>query len=252
MTTEQSPLSEAELLPCPFCGERAINCRRADPHDDHRHEYYVKCLGCKAESTFFIYHRDDAHAGKVRAIVAWNTRAEVRRSRTGGAEPFCYVREWPAHFDPQTGGEPASTDFSDVPKPGYEPLYRHPPLPEDGGAGGVVEPTEAMLEAGEEARKQHTDRYLDGSEVAHGDVVEHIWRAMVSASLPAPIAAAEPAGTPVVTEGMVEAALAAQPHNSPVSYFLNPNHNLSEVGVRELMRSALEAALAFSEGAQNG
>lgn len=39
-------------------------------------------------------------------------------------EPFCYVREWPAIFDPQNGGEPASVDFSDVPKPGYEPLFK--------------------------------------------------------------------------------------------------------------------------------
>jgi len=40
------------------------------------------------------------------------------------AEPFCYVREWPASFDPQNGGEPASVDFSPVPKPGYEPLFK--------------------------------------------------------------------------------------------------------------------------------
>lgn len=40
------------------------------------------------------------------------------------AEPFCYVREWPASFDPQNGGEPASVDFSPAPKPGYEPLFK--------------------------------------------------------------------------------------------------------------------------------
>lgn len=49
---------------------------------------------------------------------------ELQHRREAEAEPFCYVREWPASFDPQNGGEPASVDFSPVPKPGYEPLFK--------------------------------------------------------------------------------------------------------------------------------
>jgi hypothetical protein len=41
------------------------------------------------------------------------------------------------------------------------------------------DPTEAMIEAGEEARIDNTDRYLDGSEVAR-DVVPPIYQAMLA------------------------------------------------------------------------
>ena len=42
-----------------------------------------------------------------------------------GPEPYMWVYESPGYFDPRTGGEPPYTDFSDVEKPGYFPLYRH-------------------------------------------------------------------------------------------------------------------------------
>lgn len=45
-----------------------------------------------------------------------------------------------------------------------------------------------------------------------------------------------------ITDEMVDAALKA-----PVSYFLNPNNNLTPEGVRELMRAALVAALGVGD-----
>lgn len=45
-------------------------------------------------------------------------------------------------------------------------------------------------------------------------------------------------------DGMTGAALAAQPNNSPVSYFLNPDGHLSAEAVRELIRAAYSAALS--------
>ena len=59
------------------------------------------------------------------------------------------------------------------------------------------EPTHEMLEAGEEARLENTDRYLDGSEVAR-DVVEPIYRAMLAVAPHPPVgekAAAHPEET---------------------------------------------------------
>lgn len=44
----------------------------------------------------------------------------------GESEPYCWVYDSPGHFDPQNGGEPPYTDFSDEPKPGYRPLYTAP------------------------------------------------------------------------------------------------------------------------------
>lgn len=57
---------------------------------------------------------------------------ELQHRREAEAKPFCYVREWPATFDPQNGGEPASIDFSDVSKPGYEPLFKAAASPASG------------------------------------------------------------------------------------------------------------------------
>lgn len=60
--------------------------------------------------------------------------------------------------------------------------------------GGAIprEPTPEMLDAGEQARIDNTDRYFDGSEVA-GDVVPAIWAAMLDAAPPS-LAFAEQSG----------------------------------------------------------
>lgn len=74
--------------------------------------------------------RWDIAPGKHKAFSEFVT--ELQHRREAEAEPFCYVREWPASFDPQTGGEPASIYFSDVPKPGYEPLFKVAASPASG------------------------------------------------------------------------------------------------------------------------
>lgn len=50
--------------------------------------------------------------------------AATALERKTEGEPYCYVHESPGFFDPNTGGEPPSTDFSFEPRPGYVPLYR--------------------------------------------------------------------------------------------------------------------------------
>jgi transcriptional regulator with XRE-family HTH domain len=54
----------------------------------------------------------------------------LRRDRMNldGVKPYCWVYDSPGHFDPQNGGEPTYTDFSDVEKPGYVPLYAGPDI----------------------------------------------------------------------------------------------------------------------------
>lgn len=54
----------------------------------------------------------------------------------GKAEPYMWVIEHPAVFDPQNGGGPASTEFLSEPKPGAFPLYASP-LPSAPAAVGV-------------------------------------------------------------------------------------------------------------------
>ena len=96
-----------------------------------------------------------------------------------------------------TAREPAD----EVGAPGNQDQASHEdpvsqPSPVDGAnsggeaAGSVIpegwvlvprEPTEVMLDAGEEARREHTDVYFDGSEVAR-DIVPQVYAAMLSAS----------------------------------------------------------------------
>lgn len=89
----------------------------------------------------------------------------------------------------------------------------------------------------------------DGGNVEQGaaiDIILDWYDAYISALSHSPASSAGAVRDDLVkvTEEMVDAALAAQPRNSPVSYFLNPNRNLTEADVRELMRAALEAALS--------
>lgn len=54
------------------------------------------------------------------------------------------------------------------------------PVAEEGFVVAPVEPTEDMIEAGDRARKEHTDFYLDGSEVVGSTAISAVYRAMLA------------------------------------------------------------------------
>jgi len=61
LTEQLAALSEAELLPCPFCGSRNLHV-----HDSV--SSYVECNDCHAEGPW-------NDGSLVEALAAWNTRA---------------------------------------------------------------------------------------------------------------------------------------------------------------------------------
>jgi hypothetical protein len=56
------------------------------------------------------------------------------------------------------------------------------PAPAGGWQTVPIEPTETMIAAGDDARRDRTDVYFDGSEVSHGDMVPDVYRAMLAAA----------------------------------------------------------------------
>jgi hypothetical protein len=52
---------------------------------------------------------------------------DIAALKAAAEAPYLWVYESPGHFDPQNGGEPPYTDFSDEPKPGYLPLVQANP-----------------------------------------------------------------------------------------------------------------------------
>lgn len=100
-------------------------------------------------------------------------RATLSRSGEAvAAEPFCYVYTEPDFLgDMNNAPVQGYTDFSDGPKPGYEPLYKgaSPPSVPTGYKLMPEEPTQTMLNAG--VAEKDTDK---------------TYRAMISAAPPAP------------------------------------------------------------------
>lgn len=67
-------MSNINLLPCPFCGGKAIvrDIVECFGHGDYARVFYVKCSKCFIEGQQFC-ERDTAEP-EAAAIRAWNTR----------------------------------------------------------------------------------------------------------------------------------------------------------------------------------
>lgn len=158
-------MSMNELIGCPFCGgnitdtideviaerdearaERAeavavkpLEWRDLSFNDDFlwtaTHAYGDYRITKEAEEWPFVvrpfltkqsnYQTFEEARADVDADYEQRIRSALVSAPAAEAEPYLWVKEYPAVFDPQHGGEPASTDFFDKPVPGAFPLYRH-------------------------------------------------------------------------------------------------------------------------------
>lgn len=65
-------MDERELLPCPFCGGRAV-LRRGNRD---KHGYYVVCHSCGGSTAFYSDRFTSREDNKKHAIEAWNRRVD--------------------------------------------------------------------------------------------------------------------------------------------------------------------------------
>lgn len=73
--TDRQIQAVAEILPCPFCGERA-EIHDKQGLDYGSYIYYIKCSGCYAQSgTDYAGFKDNHELPVQRLRKAWNTRA---------------------------------------------------------------------------------------------------------------------------------------------------------------------------------
>ena len=63
----------ADLLPCPFCGGKAIH--NTNPIGDIKYDYWVSCETCNASSYIF-----EGVNGSVGAYQAWNRRTNIKEA----------------------------------------------------------------------------------------------------------------------------------------------------------------------------
>lgn len=61
-----------DLLPCPFCGGKALYNTRHDEYLDPYREQYIQCTKCRIKSPSESRHPDDGKSAKL--IKTWNTR----------------------------------------------------------------------------------------------------------------------------------------------------------------------------------
>lgn len=74
-------MAEVELLPCPFCGGKAMlnNERECFGHGEYHTKHYVSCESCGARSSVEYEYYLSSEDCKVKVSEEWNTRARERK-----------------------------------------------------------------------------------------------------------------------------------------------------------------------------